>query len=176
MKFHDPGVVYKASPRAFLGNYLIAAGIIIITFLVADRFSLVFTISPVNVGELVGTIVYFGFAISVIYFVSEFFFQGIIKKYIVTKNGIIKIEGILWKKKLMIPYQSVAEVRVSKGIFGRILNYGTIEITGYKEHQIEMKHMNDPEQIQRVLQHKISMGRVDEKKKRKEDKDVDAVE
>lgn len=166
MKLQDEGIVYKAAPRAFVGNYLIVIGLIVLAFLVINTFSFVFSINPTTLGELVSTIVYVGFAAAIIYLGGEFFFEGTVTKYVMTRNGIMRVAGILWKKKLLIPYQNISEVNVIRGIFSRMLNYGTVEVSGYKENVIIMKHMPDPDEIRRLLQSKIDQTRRSVEKKR----------
>ena len=59
---------------------------------------------------------------------------------------------------MVVPFQSVADVRVSKGIVGRIFNFGDVDVIGFKD-GILMKGMKNPEEIQRIIQSKLNITR-----------------
>ena len=77
-----------------------------------------------------------------------------LREYFITDSEVIKVEGIIRKKKISIPYQSVADVRVVKGIIGRIFDFGNVTIKGIKD-DIIMKGMKAPEQIGKLVEERI---------------------
>jgi membrane protein YdbS with pleckstrin-like domain len=81
-----------------------------------------------------------------------------IRKYVITNNEVMKVEGILRKKKFAIPYQSIADVKMSKGVVGRIFNFGNIEIMGFKE-PIHMKGIRNPDEVLRIIENKVNLMR-----------------
>ena len=86
--------------------------------------------------------------------------ERILRRYIVTNNEIIKIEGLFTKKKTVIPYQTVADIRVTKTPLGRILNYGTVLVGGFKQgDDIVLKGMRNPDEVYRVIQNKVNLLR-----------------
>ncbi len=180
MKIPEKGVVYKASPRAYIGNYLIAVGVIILAFLVANKFGLDFNIAPSGFMDTLDTLIYVAFGLLAAYLFAEPLLEGTVRHYIVSNSEIVKVEGILWKRRQAIPYQSIAEVNVVKGIFGRIFNYGTVEIAGLKEIGVVMRHVSNPEEIQRLVEHKVNSMRSAltrrAKSREKEDKDEGPLE
>jgi membrane protein YdbS with pleckstrin-like domain len=168
MKVPERGVVYKASARAFMGNYLIALGVLILGFLVVGRFDLVFDISPTSLFGILGTLTYIGFIGVALYLFLEFLFEGLMRRYVVSNNEIIKIEGLLVVRRYTIPYQSIAEVRVTRGPFGRIFNYGTVDVVAFGDSGgVGMTHMTNPEEIQRLIQHKVNLMRTTMTEKRR---------
>ena len=177
-KHHESGIAYRAAPRAFIINYIIAVGVVIFAFLAISRFEIAYTFVPSTVSEIVGNFALVGFGLVVFYLVFEFAIERSIKKYYISSYDIIKLEGILWKNRSVIPFQSVSEVVTNISLLGRIFNYGTVKISGFKENEIIMRHMKDPEEIQRVLQHKIDTSRhgLHRKKKHNEDKDEITLE
>lgn len=177
-KYAEHGLAYKASPKAFVTNYIIAAGVVAFAFLAASKFGIGFTLVPETASQLMGNFVITGFGVLLFYLVFEFAIEGSVKKYYISTHDIIKLEGIVWKSRSVIPFQSVSEVVTSISILGRLFNYGTVRISGFKENEIVMMHMHDPEEIQRVLQHKIDTSRhgLHRKKNHNEDKDEITLE
>lgn len=159
MKFSDKGLTYKASARAYLGNYFIAAGVLVLGFLIIKKFDLVFSIFPSGIFEIFGTLAYVAVGGIAAYLFVEFFFEGLMRRYIVLDHEIIMIEGILNRNKESIPYQSVAEVKVVRGPIGRIFNYGRVDVIAFGEGGLSMRHMMNPEEIQRIIQHKVNSVR-----------------
>ena len=54
--------------------------------------------------------------------------------------------------------QNIADVSVRKGLIGRILNFGDIDVKGFKD-EFTMKGLAKPEEVQRILQTKINLFR-----------------
>jgi uncharacterized membrane protein YdbT with pleckstrin-like domain len=167
MAFSDRGLTYRASARAYIGNYLMAVGTIILGFLIINKFDLVFTLSPAGIFEILGTIAYVLVGGIAAYLFVEFFLEGMMRRYIVLDHEIIMIEGIFSRKRESIPYQSIAEIKVVRGPIGRLFNYGRIDVIAFGEGGLSMKHMTNPEEIQRIIQHKVnSVRRVTVSKKK----------
>lgn len=78
-----------------------------------------------------------------------------LREYLITNAEVTKIEGIIIKKRISIPYQSVADIRVIKGIAGRIFNFGTVVIKGMKD-DIVIKGVKEPEVVYRIIENKIA--------------------
>jgi uncharacterized membrane protein YdbT with pleckstrin-like domain len=156
VKIPEKGVTYKTSRIAYMQNYVIAILVAILLFLIFPY--LHFTIFITNIPELISYCVVFGLIIMITFMFEEPTIERWVRKYVVSNNEVMKIEGILKKKKFAIPYQSIADVKVSKGIVGRILNYGNIEIMGYKE-GINMKGIRDPEEVLRMIENKVNLMR-----------------
>jgi uncharacterized membrane protein YdbT with pleckstrin-like domain len=72
------------------------------------------------------------------------------------------VEGIFSKKKLSIPYDQIAGITVSKSVLGRILKFGDVKISGFKD-EILMKGMRNPDKLHQKIQEKIKFS----KKKKK---------
>lgn len=163
MSLTERGIVYRASRRAYIGNYILAILLVIFFFLLYVRFvypiyGIGFTFFPHTINEMVPTLTILGMLAVIALLFDEPILAGIIRYYTVTNNEVIKIEGILRKKRVVIPFGNVADVTVKKSIFGRVFNYGDLEITGFRE-AIYMKAMINPELIQKIIQNKINMFR-----------------
>lgn len=158
MLIPEKGLFYRASRRAYVGNYAVAILFLIFFLLVYQRFQLSFTLLPLTPDQAVSSLVVLGFLAVVSFLFEEPVFEGIVRHYIVTNHEVVKVEGILRKKRIVIPYGSVADVSIKKSVFGRIFNYGDLVIMGFKE-PIIMKALINPELIQRIIQNKISLFR-----------------
>ena len=111
-------------------------------------------------GNLLHLALFFGILSIASGFAEQPEWERLFKKYIITNNEIIKIEGILDKKQTVIPYQSVADVGITKSFLGRIVNVGTVNVRGFKEGgDIVLKGVRNPEEVQRIIQNKMNLLR-----------------
>ena len=158
MDLGEKGITYRATRRAYVGNYFIIGLVLVFFVLAYFRFNLSFTLFPRTGQEIISSLIVLAFFAGMSFMVDEPVLEGWVRHYILTNHEIIKIEGVLRKKKLIIPFGSVADVSVRKSIFGRLLNYGDVQISGFKD-PIVMKAMNNPELIQKIIQNKINIYR-----------------
>lgn len=170
MEFKETGIVYRASRRAYIGNYFLAALLAIFFFIAYNRFvypvyGITFTLFPKVIDQMIPTITILGMLAVIALLFDEPILEGIIRKYIVRNDEVIIVEGILRKKRTIMPYGSVANVTTRKSVFGRIFNYGDLVIDGFKD-TIIMKAMVNPDSIQRIMQNKISLLRQQALKKK----------
>jgi membrane protein YdbS with pleckstrin-like domain len=152
------GAKYKTSRTSYMTNYFIVILLVVFALLVWQRFSLSFSFFPQTNSELFSDLVIFIFLLVAVYLLEEADMERMLRHYFVTNNEVIKIEGIIRKKRISIPYQSVADVRVNKGVVGRLFNFGDVEITGMKEN-INMRGMKRPDEIYNAIQNKIARFR-----------------
>jgi membrane protein YdbS with pleckstrin-like domain len=157
-KLPERGLVYKTSKISYISNYLIMVLAAVLFFLLLPN--LKFTPSPKTLSEYWPTLAILGFLTLIIALFEQPSIERWRRRYIVTNNEIIKEEGILRKLKVTIPFQSVADVKIEKGIIGRILNFGTIHVTGFGQNNvIVMKGMHNPEEIYSIIRNKIHLMR-----------------
>jgi len=149
MKIRERGIVYRASPRAFLWNYVIAAGFAFLSFLIFSR---------VEMGEF-APYGYISAAAVLIYLCGEPFIVGFFRYYVISSSEVSEVSGVLWKRRHTIPHQGVAEVRVTRGLFGRLLNYGTVTVESNREGGIQIRHVHDPEQVRRLINQKLDSSK-----------------
>jgi uncharacterized membrane protein YdbT with pleckstrin-like domain len=70
------------------------------------------------------------------------------------EENVKMVEGILSKKELSIPYDQIAATSISKSVLARILKFGDIKISGFKD-EIVMKGMRNPDAIYQQIQERI---------------------
>lgn len=152
------GLVYKTSRISYISNYLIITLIIVLFILLMPY--LKFNLNPRTFQEYLPTLIAFGFLILTVGLLEQPFIEQWMRQYIITNNEIIKKEGIVRKKRITIPFQNVADVKLEKGVTGRIFNFGNIHVASFnKENSILMKGVRNPEEIHNIIQNKISLMR-----------------
>ncbi len=150
MKVHEKGSIYKTSRLAYLHNYALVGLVFVILILILPYLDIMKNITHF--------VIFFGLLIIAAGLSEEPEWERVFRKYIVTNNEVIKLDGFIRKKRFVMPFQSIADVRVSKGVVGRIFDFGHVSVVGFKD-EIVMKGIKDPEQIQRIIQNKINMQR-----------------
>ncbi|MEM7825441.1 MAG: PH domain-containing protein [Candidatus Aenigmatarchaeota archaeon] len=139
----EESLKYKTSRISFIFNYFLIILLLILFFLLLPFLDFPFSY-----------FVYYFFFLIILVLLLEPEAERTIREYFITNAEVIKIEGILTKKRISIPYQSVADVRVIKGIVGRILNYGNIVVKGVKD-DIILKGIKNPEAVYELINRKI---------------------
>ncbi|MGC8811986.1 MAG: PH domain-containing protein [Candidatus Aenigmatarchaeota archaeon] len=134
---------YKTARISFIFNYFLSILVLFLLFLLLPYLNFSWS-----------TWVYYLFLLVILALVLEPEAERVLREYFITNAEVIKIEGILTKKRISIPYQSVADVRVIKGIVGRIFNYGNIIIKGVKD-DIIMKGIKNPESVHELINKRI---------------------
>jgi len=140
-------LVYKTSRISYILNYVIAFFMI---SLVAIAFpSLEFN----DFLSIIFVFICFGFAFLLF---IEPDIERVLRQYIITDTEVVKVEGILRKKKIAIPMQKIADINLKKGILGRIFNFGNIKISGFKN-KIEMKGIRYPEKVYEFVKERVKI-------------------
>jgi uncharacterized membrane protein YdbT with pleckstrin-like domain len=147
--------VYRTSRRAYFWNYVLAGMVAVFLYLLITTFGLTFSLIPTTVTQLWNTLLILGVVMVISVLSEEPIIAGMFRYYVLGENEIIQVDGMLRKKKFVLPYQGIADVRVNKGILGRILNFGDVEVFGFKDN-VEMRGMVDPENIQRIVQDRMA--------------------
>ena len=172
------GLTYKTSRRSYIENYIIVCLAAVILFMAWPMLGLDFSLTPSTQMQFFSTMFVFAFIIVAAVLFEEPSIEGFVRRYIVTNHEIVKIEGIFSKKKISIPYQSVANVKISKSFLGRLMDYGTLHITcvGKEGNDIIMKGIASPDVVYSIIQNKISLMRKSIKHKKKTEKIGDLSE
>lgn len=156
MKIPDKGITYKTSRVSYIHNYVLALLVLVLLFLVYPHLN--FTIFIKSTQDLISYLIFFAFILTMTFLIEEPTIEQWVRKYVITNNEVMKVEGIFRKHKFAIPYQSIADVKMKKGIVGRIFNFGNIEVMGFKE-PINMKGIRNPEEVLRIIENKVNLMR-----------------
>ncbi|MEM5772785.1 MAG: PH domain-containing protein [Candidatus Aenigmatarchaeota archaeon] len=89
-------------------------------------------------------------------------FVRIYRYYLLEEDNVTMIEGILSKKKVSIPYDQIAGTTIHKTLLGRMLKFGTVKISGFKD-EIVLKGIRNPDKVYEHFQEIIKSS----KKKKK---------
>lgn len=131
------GLNFKTSRISYFSNYFLIVLISVLTFTVY---------SYLNLGPALLQYIFLAVFLIFLFLALEPEYERTMRQYVITNSEIIKIEGIIVKKRISIPFQSIADVKVIKGVIGRIFNFGTLNVKGVKE-EIIMKGMKEPETL-----------------------------
>lgn len=168
-------LVLKTSRIYFLGNYFIAGLIIVALILSYFVFGLQFSFLPKTGSELLSTTLVLVVFAGALMFVEQPEWARFRTKLIVTMNEVIKHEGILTKERVVLPYATVADIRVEKSFLGRLLNYGTLSVSSFKAgSDMIMKGVRRPEKVHVMIQNRVNLireGQIQMFKKKEEDKE-----
>lgn len=153
-------VLLKASRISFIPNYILTGLVLVFLVLLINAFDLKFALLPKTPFELYSSMIILLILAVGASFAEQPEWKRFFEHYIVTYNEVIEEKGILSKHKIILPYQSVADVRVERSFFGRILNYGNVFVSGFKAgSDIEMKGIRHPQKIHEMVQNRVNMIR-----------------
>jgi len=155
-KIPEHGLIFKTSRISYVANYFLVVLAFILLALVWPYLSL--KIFFTSYGDLLPFAIFSLFIVMITFLIEEPSIEQIMRKYIVTNNEVIKVEGLIRKKRISIPHGNVSDIKVRKGVWGRILNFGDIEVTGFREN-IVMKGIRGPDEVYKIIENKISLMR-----------------
>lgn len=166
----------KTSRISFLSNYFLAVLVIIFIILATNAFSWKFTLKPQNTGELFSTLVILALSFATAMLIEQPEMARFVRQYVVTVNEVIEIEGVLSKRKIVLPYASISEATVRANPIGRIFNYGDVFIGAFRTgSDINMKGIKYAHKIHEIIQNRINLlrkGQLDFWEKAKNSKDI----
>src|SRR5438445_4220702 len=139
------GKVYKSARIAFIQNYILIVGLIILSLLLVP-------LSDLLLPWIV--FVWAGLAIIASILIDQPAVERMFRRYVLTDIDVIKYDGVVRKRIFSIPIQSIGEIKVKQGFFGRFFNFGDVEITGFKE-SITIKGIIEPQSVHEILQTKM---------------------
>jgi len=143
---------YKTSRISFFYNYLLA--LLLLLF--------VFFVNSLNLSYPIKAISLFVALPLIAILISEPEVERTYKYYLLEEENVKMVEGIFSKKELSIPYDQIAGTTILKSVLGRILKFGDIKISGFKD-EIVMKGMRNPDLLYQKIQERIKSS----KKKKK---------
>ena len=143
---------YKTSRISFFYNYLLA----LLLFL------FVFFVNSLNLSYPIQAISLFVALPLIAILISEPEVERTYRYYLLEEDNVKMVEGIFSKKELSIPYDQIAGTTILKSVLGRILKFGDVKISGFKD-EIVMKGMRNPDLLYQKIQERIKSS----KKKKK---------
>ncbi len=153
-------VVLKSSRISFLGNYILAGLAVVFILLLYISFDLKFSILPKDGSTLISTIVLVGLATVALSLMEQPELERYRKQFIITMNEVIEHKGIINKEKVILPYATVADIKVERNILGRLLNYGTLSVSSFRTgSDMMMKGVRHPEKLYVMIQNRVNLIR-----------------
>lgn len=153
-------LVIKTSRIYFVGNYILATLGIVFIVLFYFSFNMKFTIVPASTSELASTMELLAMAAVVAFLIEQPELERFRAKFIITMNEVIMEEGIIRKERVVLPYATVADIRVERSLFGRLLNYGNLSVGSFKAgSDMVMKGIRTPEKLHVLIQNRVNLIR-----------------
>ncbi|MEK6909698.1 MAG: PH domain-containing protein [Candidatus Aenigmatarchaeota archaeon] len=153
-------IILKPARIYFLGNYIIATLVTIFLLLLYLNFDMKFTLFPTTQSDMISTLIILGIFGIAAAMVEQPEWERFRIKFIVTMNEVMEYKGILNKERVILPYATVADIRVEKSVMGRILNYGTLSVSSFKAgSDMVMKGIRQPEKIHVMIQNRVNLIR-----------------
>jgi uncharacterized membrane protein YdbT with pleckstrin-like domain len=143
---------YKTSRISFFYNYLLA--LLLLLF--------IFFVNSLNLSYPIQAISLFVALPLIAILISEPEVERTYRYYLLEEDNVKMVEGIFSKKELSIPYDQIAGTTILKSVLGRILKFGDVKISGFKD-EIVMKGMRNPDLLYQKIQERIKSS----KKKKK---------
>lgn len=154
----DRGIRLQTSRLSYAYTYVLALLVAAFFFLAAPQFGLAFYAQPQTLVQTLDDVVCVIFLAAFVAFAGEADLERAMRSYVITNTDVVRVEGILRKSRTIIPYQSVSNVTVYKGVLGRLLNFGDVNVIGF-DAEISMKGVRDPDTFYRIINNKIARMR-----------------
>ena len=90
----------------------------------------------------------------ILFLLGEIGWKRLASEYEIGSTYVSENRGIFRKSRTVLPNQTIVDVQVTQGIFGRIFNFGDLYIRGYKN-SIRMVGIKDPYQISKEIEKNI---------------------
>lgn len=87
-------------------------------------------------------------------------------EFVVTTERVIIKVGVLKRSSLAMPLSKIESIEIDQSIMGRILNFGTIQITGTGTAESMFHHLSNPAKFRQKMQ--LASGSADEATKEAE--------
>jgi len=158
IRIGDRGIVLRTSRLSYLYTYVLAALVLVFIFMAGSRFGLAFTMQPQSLAETANSAVFALLVAASAFLFVEADIERLMRQYMITNTDVVKTEGIIRKRRVIIPYQSVSNVSVYKGVLGRMLGFGDVDVIGF-DADIRMRGIRDPDTFYRIVNNKIARMR-----------------
>ena len=77
-------------------------------------------------------------------------------EYGITSKRVLGKTGFIWRRSLDIVLAKVEAVRLNQSLFGRVFNYGTIDVTGSGGTEEKLRYIPDPLAFRNSIQEQLS--------------------
>lgn len=85
-------------------------------------------------------------------------FKRIYRYYLLDKDGVYLVKGIITRRRTLIPYKSITELTVTETLIGKLLRFGDVRVKGI-ETEIEIKGVRNPKKIYRFIRKRMKKGK-----------------
>jgi hypothetical protein len=131
--------------RARAGVALFLGGLLLL-FLIAF-----FKVAPGSVRDILSGVALIMLALGVIVFLYRFWIWWA-QDYMITNRRLLKVTGVLNKRSADSSLEKINDAVLAQSMFGRIFNYGDLEILTAAEQAVDRYHMlNSPREFKKTM-------------------------
>ena len=134
----------KTSYIAYIQNYIL---IVLLSIFLLLLYKIIGMTTIFSIIFLIGLIF-------CLYLIDEPLYRRIAYTYEIGNDSIVETKGIITKQQTTIPYRSVSDIRLKKGVIGRIFNFGDVKVIGFRG-EILLMGMKNPERVYGILKNKL---------------------
>ncbi len=91
------------------------------------------------------------FGITLIFAIYEYFRLKNIEQGVTSKRVILKT-GIISRKTEEMKVDSIETIEINQSILGRIFGFGTVELTGRGESDLNFKNIDEPLKVKKAIE------------------------
>ena len=134
---------FRTSRRSFIVNYFLGIGLLLYLFLT----DAILILSP-------WLVLFFLILISLFFIEPEFVL--VYTTYHLKEDNVMEVKGIFTKKRTAIPYSSISNIGMNKGVIGRIFGYGNVLVNSFSVgNEIILKGIKHPEKTFKLIEKRI---------------------
>lgn len=131
--------------RARAGIALFVLGLVLL-FLIAY-----FKVAPGAVRDVLSWVALILLAVGVVLFLQRLWIWWA-QDYMITNRRLLKVTGVLSKRSADSSLEKINDAVLSQSVFGRMFNFGDLEILTAAEQAVDRYHMiNDPKQFKKTM-------------------------
>src|SRR5687768_9476768 len=131
--------------RARAGVALFVGGLLLL-FLIAY-----FNVAPGTTRDILSGVALIMLALGVIVFLYRFWIWWA-QDYMITNRRLLKVTGVLNKRSADSSLEKINDAVLAQSMFGRIFNYGDLEILTAAEQAVDRYHMlNNPKEFKKTM-------------------------
>ena len=145
--------------KSSLASQTLEILLISLIFLILSILTFAYGVNPLNFS--ISTIVWYSLLAVGFILIDEIVMRKLYT-YEIDNSGIKETFILFSKKETFIPYNNIIKIDLKKSFFGRILNYGDVEVLSSSATKIVLKGIRNPENVYRQIKETFEKNKKEE--------------
>jgi len=145
--------------KSSLASQTLEILLISLIFLILSILTFAYGVNPLNFS--ISTIVWYSLLAVGFILIDEIVMRKLYT-YEIDNSGIKETFILFSKKETFIPYNNIIKIDLKKSFFGRILNYGDVEVLSSSATKIVLKGIRNPENVYRQIKEMFEKNKKEE--------------